>query len=99
VASAKEASPVRATGIVRRLDRLGRIVIPKEVRTALGLARDVGFSFGVDGDRLVLSRYEPGCIFCGAPASLEHAGRRVCHPCARALGTTSAQQLGSPDGF
>lgn len=83
---------MRATGIVRRIDRLGRVVIPKEVRKAFGIGSGVPVAIDVDGDRLVLSRHQPGCVFCGAAATLEHAGRGVCAACAVYLGCLRANQ-------
>lgn len=73
---------MKSTGVVRKLDNLGRIVIPKELRTVLGI--DIGDSLEVytEGDQIILHKYAPGCVFCGEAANttLLH-GKRVCQKC------------------
>ena len=72
----------RSTGIVRRIDRLGRIVIPKEVRDAFGLGRDAQLAFAVDGEAMVLQAPELVCVFCGATEHvIAHRGRGICVDC------------------
>ncbi|MEV2911492.1 AbrB/MazE/SpoVT family DNA-binding domain-containing protein [Paenibacillus larvae] len=56
---------MKATGIVRKLDHLGRVVIPKELRTTLGIGEKDALEIYVDGERILLKKYEPGCVFCG----------------------------------
>lgn len=57
---------LKATGMVRRIDNLGRIVIPKEIRRKLGFDTNESFEIFVnDQEQVVLSKYRPGCIFCG----------------------------------
>ena len=75
---------LHSTGIVRRIDRLGRIVIPKEVRDALGLGRDAELAVGVDEESLVLEPQSLVCAFCGGH---EHVipfhGKGICVDCLR----------------
>jgi transcriptional pleiotropic regulator of transition state genes len=74
----------RSTGIVRRLDRLGRIVIPKELRDTLALERHTQLAFAVDGDAMVLQRRELCCVFCGAGEHvIPHRGKGICVECIR----------------
>jgi transcriptional pleiotropic regulator of transition state genes len=76
----------QATGIVRRIDDLGRIVIPKQVRDRLGVVPGTPLGVFVTEDAVVLERYVPGCCFCGAvDAAFTHHGHRVCASCAKAI--------------
>lgn len=75
---------MKATGIVRRIDELGRIVIPKELRRTMGLAEDDPMEIFVDGEQIILQKYKAGCIFCGdAKDTLDMSGKPVCVACAR----------------
>ena len=55
---------MRAMGIIRRLDELGRVVIPVEMRRMLDLADRDTVEIAVDGDRIVLQKHTPRCVFC-----------------------------------
>lgn len=66
----------------RKLDVLGRVVIPAEIRKALGLKTGSVLSIAVDGDRIVLSSGSEACVFCGGVEELvEHRARLVCGRC------------------
>ena len=56
---------MKATGIVRRVDELGRVVIPIELRNKFGIAEKDPIEIYVDGSNIILKKYEPNCIFCG----------------------------------
>lgn len=56
---------MKATGIVRRVDDLGRVVIPKELRRTLGVKEGDPMEIFTDGKRVVLQKYAPGCTLCG----------------------------------
>lgn len=56
---------MKATGIVRRIDDLGRVVIPKELRRTMGIADGDPLEIFVDGDKIILRKYAPGCCLCG----------------------------------
>ena len=58
---------MKSTGIVRGIDSLGRIVLPKELRTSMHLDTDTKLEIFVDGDAIVLKKYRPSgsCDFCG----------------------------------
>ena len=72
---------MRAMGIIRRLDELGRVVIPVEMRRMLDLADRDTVEIAVDGDRIV-----PRCVFCSrSEALVEYHNRRVCASCMREL--------------
>ena len=73
---------MKSTGIVRRIDELGRIVLPIEIRKNLSLASRDAVEIFVNEDTIVLKKYEPACIFCG---SLDNAqvfkGKIICDKC------------------
>ncbi len=75
---------MKATGIVRRLDNLGRIVIPVEMRRTLDIEDNAPLEILVEGDRILLQKYERTCLFCGADKDIkEYKGRCVCEQCIR----------------
>lgn len=56
---------MKSTGIVRKVDELGRVVIPIELRRTLQIDEKDALEIYVDGERIILKKYEPACIFCG----------------------------------
>ena len=78
---------MKSTGIVRKVDDLGRVVLPIEMRRVLSLeVRDAVEIFS-DGENIVLKKYQPACVFCdSAKEVVTFKGRNVCASCARALG-------------
>lgn len=74
---------MKATGIVRRVDELGRIVIPKELRATRGIEERDKMEIYVDGDMIILHKYAPGCAFCGEIQNMRDIhGTAVCAACA-----------------
>ena len=73
---------MKSTGIVRKVDELGRVVIPIELRRTLGIEVKDALEIYVDGERIILKKYEPACIFCGNADNVKHfGGRIVCREC------------------
>lgn len=73
---------MKATGIVRKLDQLGRIVIPKELRTTFDLKENDPVEIFVDGSDIILRKYQPACIFCNeATDTVLFEGKNVCKKC------------------
>lgn len=73
---------MRVTGIVRKVDELGRIVIPIELRRTLGIDLKDSIEIYVDGERIILKKYEPACFFCGDASQVhEFRGKLVCKKC------------------
>ncbi|MHA0857596.1 AbrB/MazE/SpoVT family DNA-binding domain-containing protein [Paenibacillus sp. CMAA1364] len=73
---------MKSTGIVRKVDELGRVVIPIELRRTLGIAEKDALEIYVDGERIILKKYEPACIFCGnAEGVIYFKGKIVCNDC------------------
>lgn len=77
---------VKSTGIVRRVDDLGRIVIPMELRKILDIEPRDSLEIFVEGDTVILKKYEPQCVFCGQAKDVEtFKMKNVCKDCAREL--------------
>ena len=77
---------MKSTGIVRRMDDLGRIVLPIELRRTLNIAERDALEIFVDSDSIVLRRYQPACVFCGHEKNVvEYRGKNVCRSCIAAL--------------
>ena len=73
---------MKATGIVRPVDPLGRVVIPVELRRTLNIKTDDSLEVFVDGDFIMLKKYEPACIFCSNAKDVENIhGKNVCRNC------------------
>ena len=73
---------MKSTGIVRKMDDLGRVVIPIELRRTLEIAEKDPLEIYVDGNMIILKKYEPACIFCGdAKDVVNYKGRNICRTC------------------
>ncbi|MDO3680672.1 AbrB/MazE/SpoVT family DNA-binding domain-containing protein [Paenibacillus ehimensis] len=73
---------MKATGIVRKVDELGRVVLPVELRRTLNISEKDALEIFVDGERIVLKKYEPACIFCSSAENTTHfKGKVVCKAC------------------
>ncbi|MBY6965292.1 AbrB/MazE/SpoVT family DNA-binding domain-containing protein [Clostridium botulinum] len=73
-------------GIVRKVDELGRIVIPKELRRTLNLEEGDGLEIYTEGEQIILKKYSPACIFCGeASEVINFKGKNICKKCMREL--------------
>ena len=73
---------MKSTGIVRKVDELGRIVLPIELRRTLDIAERDELEIYLDDDKVILKKYEPSCIFCGSSCGLvTYHGRYVCMEC------------------
>ncbi len=73
---------LKSTGIVRKVDDLGRVVLPIELRRTLEIAEKDSLEIFVDGDSIVLKKYEPACIFCGNAQNVTvYKGRNICEDC------------------
>jgi transcriptional pleiotropic regulator of transition state genes len=73
---------MKSTGIVRKVDELGRVVIPIELRRTLEIEEKDPLEIYVDGDQIILRKYAPGCVFCGnADDVITIKGKCVCREC------------------
>lgn len=74
---------MKATGIVRKVDELGRIVLPKELRRTLGIGEKDPMEIYTDGKGIILRKYAPGCAFCGSMNGIRYIrSTPVCGACA-----------------
>ena len=77
---------LKSTGIVRKVDELGRIVLPIELRRTLDIAEKDSLEIYMDGPSIVLKKYQPACIFCDdAKDVIVFHGKTICPKCIRAL--------------
>ena len=77
---------MKSTGIVRKVDELGRIVLPKELRRTLNIDPRDALEIYVDGNMIILKKYEPACIFCGnAGDVIVYKDKNICNDCLREL--------------
>lgn len=77
---------MKATGIVRKVDELGRIVLPIELRRTLNIDIKDPIEIYVDDDYILLKKYEPACVFCGnAKDIVTIGGKNVCKNCIEEL--------------
>lgn len=77
---------MKSTGIVRKIDEVGRIVLPIEIRKTLNMETRDAVEIFVDSDQIVLRKYEPSCIFCGNADNVKmFKGKLVCASCAKQL--------------
>ena len=78
---------MKSTGIVRKVDELGRIVLPIELRRTLDIEVKDPLEIYVSEDSVILKKYQPSCIFCSSAEDLvSYRGKNVCRACLRALG-------------
>ncbi len=84
---------MKATGIVRQIDDLGRFVIPKEIRKTLNIECGDHLETFTENDRIILKKYAPACIFCGELENvINFKGKLVCSHCIESL-TSHADTL------
>lgn len=77
---------MKSTGIVRKVDELGRIVLPIELRRTLGIEEKDRIDIFVDGESIILRKYQPACIFCdNAKDIINYKGKNICPDCIRAM--------------
>lgn len=73
---------MKSIGVVRKLDELGRIVIPIELRRTLDIAERESLEIYVDGEQIILKKYQPACIFCGEGRDvINYKGKNICRNC------------------
>ena len=73
---------MKATGVVRPVDSLGRIVLPIEIRKNMDINEKDVLEIFVDDDKIILKKYQPSCIFCGKADDIIHCkGKIICKSC------------------
>ncbi|WP_312158634.1 AbrB/MazE/SpoVT family DNA-binding domain-containing protein [Oscillibacter sp.] len=77
---------MKSTGIVRKVDELGRIVLPIEMRRTLDIAEKDSLEIYVEGNSVILKKYKPSCIFCDSNKDIvQFKGKNICPKCQREL--------------
>lgn len=73
---------MKATGIVRKIDELGRVVLPKEIRRTFDIKEKDPIEIYVEGNNIFLKKYIPGCMFCGSLDDyIYYQDNYICRPC------------------
>ena len=73
---------MKSTGIVRKIDELGRFVIPMEMRNKLGISNNDSLEIYVEGTSIILKKYQPDCVVCGNSKNItEYKGKNICEKC------------------
>ena len=77
---------MKSTGIIRRMDELGRVVIPIEIRNQFNIAEKDPIEIYVDGSSIVLKKFEPNCVFCGNTKNLlTYKDKLICDKCSKKI--------------
>lgn len=77
---------MKSTGVVRKIDELGRIVLPSSIRTNMDIKANDSLEIFTDGDRIILQKYQPACLFCGnADDVVFFNGKRICRTCVESI--------------
>lgn len=73
---------MKSTGIIRKIDELGRFVIPMEMRNKLSISNNDSLEIYVEGTSIILKKYQPDCVFCGSSKNVvEYKGKNICEKC------------------
>ena len=77
---------MKSTGVVRKIDELGRIVLPIEIRKILDIKQKDAVEIFTDNDRIVLQKYQPACVFCNNTDDVIYfSDKRICAECLKTL--------------
>lgn len=77
---------MKSTGIVRKVDELGRIVLPIELRRTLDISEKDSLEIYMDGTSIILRKYQPACIFCDSAKEIRlFHGKNVCSACCKEM--------------
>ena len=77
---------MKSTGIIRRVDELGRVVIPIEIRNKFNIVEKDPIEIYVDRTSIILKKFEPNCIFCGNTKNLiEYNDKLICENCSKKI--------------
>lgn len=84
---------MKSTGIIRRMDELGRVVIPIEIRNQFNIVEKDPMEIYVDGSSIVLKKFEPNCIFCGNTKKLiEYNNKLICEKCQNKISNLESKE-------
>ena len=78
---------MKSTGIIRKVDELGRIVLPIALRRPQDIAERDELEIYMEGDRIILQKFAPACSFCASSRDLvSYRGKNICQECIRSMG-------------
>ena len=84
---------MKSTGIIRKMDELGRVVIPIEIRNQFDIVEKDPIEIYVDGSSIVLKKFEPNCIFCGSTKNLlTYNDKLICKNCSTKIGKLKVEE-------
>lgn len=84
---------MKSTGIVRRIDELGRIVLPIELRRTFDIEVKDAIEIYTDQDMIILKKFQRSCLFCGEAENLvDYKGKHVCPNCLKALNRRAEEE-------
>lgn len=90
---------VKSTGIVRKVDELGRIVIPIELRRNLDIEEKDSLEIYVEDDHIILKKYTPACSFCSNAADVTvFKGKNICRDCLHEIASMQKTEPEQPKG-
>lgn len=73
---------MKSTGIVRKVDELGRIVLPISIRQTMRINEKDSLEIFTDENRIILQKYQPSCVFCNNADDIVYFnGMRICEAC------------------
>lgn len=79
---------MKSTGVVRKIDELGRIVLPMSLRTTFDIKEKDALEIFTEGGKIILQKYQPSCVFCNSADDVtSFAGKRVCKSCIEKIKT------------
>ena len=79
---------MKSTGVVRKIDELGRIVIPKEIRKVMDIDERDPLEIFTDEDKIIFKKYEPCCLFCGNSENVVYFNnKKICSECLEKIKT------------
>ena len=82
----KRREDMKSTGVVRRVDELGRIVLPAELRHSMDIHIKDALEIFTEGDRIILQKYHPACVFCDSVDNVVFfREKRICKECLEKL--------------
>ncbi|MBC9783515.1 AbrB/MazE/SpoVT family DNA-binding domain-containing protein [Heliobacterium chlorum] len=83
---------MKSTGIVRKVDELGRVVIPIELRRTMGIEEKDPLEIYVNEHQIILQKYEPACVFCGNAKNVQNfRGKIVCEECVSSMAANAVE--------
>lgn len=85
---------MKSTGIIRRVDELGRVVIPIEIRNQFNIVEKDPIEIYVEGSSIILKKFEPNCIFCGNTKNLlNYHDKLICKNCSKKIGQLEENEV------